>query len=110
MKYSKIQMFVLLLTALSVVLFISTPAHAQGAAVSIYKAKCASCHAPDGSGSAVGKKLGTHDFGSAEVQKMSDAELSELIAKGKKKMPGYEKTLKPDDIKGLVAHIRALKK
>lgn len=110
MKYSKVQMFVLLLTALSVVLFIATPAYAQGAAVSIYKAKCAACHAPHGSGSAVGKKLGTHDFGSAEVQKMSDAELSELIAKGKKKMPGYEKTLKPDDIKGLVAHIRTLKK
>ena len=41
---------------------------------------------------------------------MSDAELSDIIAKGKNKMPSYEKTLKADDIKGLVAYIRTLKK
>jgi cytochrome c6 len=73
-----------------------------------YKGKCVGCHAADGSGSTMGKKLGAHDFHTADVQKMSDSELSDIIAKGKNKMPAYEKSLKPDDIKGLVAFIRTL--
>lgn len=73
-----------------------------------YKSKCMGCHAADGSGSAMGKKLGAHDFHTADVQKMSDTELTEIIAKGKNKMPGYEKSLKAEDIKGLVAFIRTL--
>jgi cytochrome c6 len=96
-------------TALACVLAFSAAAHAQGAE-SIYKGKCVACHGADGSGSAMGKKLGTHDFHSADVQKQSDAELSEAIAKGKNKMPSYEKSVKPDDIKGLVAYIRSLGK
>jgi cytochrome c6 len=87
----------------------SAPAGAQDAA-GTYKAKCAACHGPDGSGSAMGKKLGTHDFQTADVQKMSDADLSATITNGKNKMPAYGKSLKPDDINGLVAYIRTLKK
>jgi mono/diheme cytochrome c family protein len=80
-----------------------------GDSASLYKTKCVACHAADGSGNTpAGKKLAAHDLRSAEVQKMSDADLTEIIAKGKNKMPGYEKTLKPDDIKGLVAYIRSL--
>jgi len=85
------------------------PAHADTTAEINYKAKCAACHGPDGRGDAeVGKKLGTHDFRSSEVQKMSDAELTEILAKGKNKMPAYEKSLKADEIKGLVGYLRAL--
>jgi len=88
--------------------FFVRPVKADNVAEVTYKAKCAACHATDGSGdTAVGKKLGTHDFRSPEVQKMSDAELSEILAKGKNKMPGYEKSLKPDEIKGLVTYIRS---
>ncbi len=54
--------------------------------------------------------LGAHDFVSPEVQKQTDAQLAEIIAKGKNKMPGYEKTLKPEQIKDLVAYIRELAK
>jgi len=36
--------------------------------------------------------------------------LSDAIAKGKNKMPGYAKTLKPEDIKDLTAYVRALGK
>ena len=75
-----------------------------------YKAKCVACHAADGSGSETGKKLGAHDFHSADVQKMSDADLNDAIAKGKNKMPAYAKTLKPDEIKGLVVYVRELAK
>jgi cytochrome c len=44
----------------------SAPAGAQDA-VGTYKAKCAACHGPDGSGSATGKKLGAHDFQTGDV-------------------------------------------
>jgi mono/diheme cytochrome c family protein len=82
---------------------------ADGAGEAIYKAKCTPCHAADGSGNNVmGKKLNIRDLRSAEVQKMSDAELTEIIAKGKDKMPAYEKTLKPADIAGLVGYIRSI--
>jgi mono/diheme cytochrome c family protein len=56
----------------------------------------------------MGKKLGVHDFQTADVQKMSDAELAGIIADGKNKMPAYGKSLKAEDIKGLVAYIRSL--
>ena len=86
----------------------STTLVAQDAA-SLYKAKCAACHGADGKGDTpVGKKLGLRDFSSPEVQKMSDAELTTIIADGKKKMPGYKKSLKPEQIKDLTAYIRDL--
>jgi mono/diheme cytochrome c family protein len=85
-------------------------ARADDAAAKMYQGKCVACHAADGGGSAVGQKLGAHDFRTADVQKMSDAELTDIIAKGKNKMPAYEKTLKADEIKGLVAYLRTLKK
>ena len=66
--------------------------------------------ANDGKGSAVGQKMGVHDFTSADVQKMSDAELTDVITKGKNKMPAYAGKLQESDIKGLVAYIRQLGK
>ena len=94
--------------AVAVVLSLSSPARAQSAA-DLFKSKCAACHAADGTGSAMGKKMGAHDFTAAEVQKMSDAELTDIITNGKNKMPKYG-SLKPEDIKGLVVYIRTLKK
>jgi len=79
-------------------------------AASLYKGKCVACHAADGTGSAVGKKIGVRDFRSPEVQKQSDAELTAAIAKGHNKMPAYEKSLQPDEIKALVAYIHTLQK
>jgi cytochrome c6 len=102
-------MQVILLTAFAF-LFYTPRAHAQGQAQATYKAKCAACHAADGSGSEVGKKLGVHDFHSSQVQSESDADLTQLIVKGKNKMPAYEKSLKPDEIKGLTAYVRDLAK
>ena len=43
-------------------------AHAQDAA-SLFKSKCAGCHAADGTGTAMGKKMGAHDFTTADVQR-----------------------------------------
>lgn len=91
-----------------VFLFLTSRSHAQ--TEKTYKTKCVACHAADGSGSEVGKKLGTHDFHSSEVHVETDAGLTQIIAKGKNKMPAYEKSLKPDEIKGLVAYVRGLEK
>ena len=57
----------------------------------------------------MGKKMGAHDFTSADVQKMSDADLTDIITNGKAKMPKYG-SLTPEEVKGLVAYIRTLKK
>jgi mono/diheme cytochrome c family protein len=93
----------------AVVGLFSVSAAADAAAT--YKAKCAMCHGADGKGdTAVGKKMGAHDFASPEVAKMSDAELTTITAKGKNKMPGYEKSLKEPEIKDLVTYIRSLTK
>jgi cytochrome c6 len=108
MKMARMQVFVTT-TAIAVMFFLSLSAQAQDASAT-YKAKCAACHGADGTGSAMGKKMGAHDFTSADVQGMSDAELTETITNGKNKMPKYGTSLKPEDIKGLVAYIRTLKK
>ena len=95
-------------TAFAVILSFSLSARAQDAA-SLFKSKCAGCHGADGTGSAMGKKMGAHDFTSADVQGMTDAQLTDIITNGKNKMPKYG-SLPPDQIKGLVAYIRTLKK
>jgi cytochrome c6 len=80
-------------------------------AATTYKAKCSVCHGADGKGETMmGKKFGMRSFASPEDQKMTDAQLEEIIAKGKGKMPAYEKQLKPAEIKGLVSYIRELAK
>jgi len=95
-------------TAFVVALSFSMPAQAQDAAA-LFKSKCAGCHGADGTGSAMGKKMGAHDFTSADVQGMTDAQLADIITNGKGKMPKYS-SLTPEQIKGLVAYIRTLKK
>jgi cytochrome c6 len=109
MKRISMQGFVTV-TAIAVMFIFSLSAHAQNAAEVLYKSKCAACHGADGTGSATGKKMGAHDFTTADVQGMSDTELSTVITNGKNKMPPYGKSLKPEDVQGLVAYIRTLKK
>jgi cytochrome c6 len=87
---------------------VCSSAQAQDAAAT-YKAKCQVCHGADGKGSPMGQKLGVRDFHSPEVAKESDAQLTEIITKGKNKMPVYEGKLKDTEIKDLVAYIRNLK-
>jgi cytochrome c5 len=57
----------------------------------------------------MGKKLNVKDIGSPEIQKMTDAQLTEIVAKGKNKMPAYDGKLTADQIKALVAHMRTFK-
>lgn len=95
--------------ALALVFLLGASARADDAAAKLYQAKCVACHAADGGGNTtVGKVLKVKDLRDPDVQKQSDADLTTIIAKGKDKMPAYEKTLKADEIKSLVAYIRDL--
>jgi|SRR5450432_1847918 mono/diheme cytochrome c family protein len=88
----------------------SLPAKAQDAAA-LYKTKCVACHGADGKGeTAIGKTNKIRDLGSPEVQKESDADLTAVVTAGKGKMPAYGKSLKPEQVKDLVAYIRTLAK
>jgi cytochrome c6 len=96
-----------------VAIVIAVPAFAGGGpdAAAIYKAKCAMCHGPDGKGQTpVGKSMKVRDLGSAEVQKMTNAELNKVIADGKGKMPAYKSKLDQASIDALIEFIRTLKK
>ena len=87
----------------------STPASAQGAGETVYKAKCASCHGPDGAGATpAGKATKARDFCSEDVKKETDEEWTAIIVKGKNKMPAYDKKVTEAEIKDVVAYIRGL--
>ena len=102
--FTRVGLVVLLACGLMAVC--SNSAVAQDAAAT-YKAKCAMCHGPDGKGG----KMGTKDFASPEIKGESDAQLAEIITKGKPpKMPAYGEKLKENEIKELVTYIRGLGK
>jgi cytochrome c6 len=93
-------------------LLICVPAaRAQGDAEATFKAKCAGCHGADGGANTpAAKTLGVRDFQSPDVQKETDAELADIITKGKNKMPKYGDKLKDSEIKDLVGFVRTLGK
>ena len=100
----KVSVVLTIAAVLAIVFTLSLSANAQNAGETLYKSKCAMCHGPDG------KKAAGHDLSSADVQKGSDADLAGVITNGKPpKMPAY-KSLKPEEVTGLVAYIRTLKK
>ena len=104
-----------LLTVVALAVIFQTSSQAavgiMGDGAETFKSKCAACHGPDGTGStAAGKAMKVRDLTSSDVQSQTDDQLLEVIAKGKGKMPGYEKSLGADKCKELVAYIRTLKK
>lgn len=93
-------------------LLVAPALFAQGeSGEALYKARCAGCHAADGSGStSVGKSLKLRDLRSAEVQQMTDAQLTDIITKGKGKMPQYGNSLGAEKIKTVIGYLRQLAK
>ena len=84
---------------------------AQGDAAALFKSKCVLCHGEDGSGSTPsGKALKAKDLRTEDTQKKSDAEITDVITKGRNKMPAFGQKLKPDQIQQLVAYVRQLGK
>ncbi|HEU4520910.1 MAG TPA: cytochrome c [Thermoanaerobaculia bacterium] len=94
----------------ALIVLAALPALAGGApdGASIFKSKCAMCHGADGK--KVNKAMNVQDLTSPAVQKKSDEELQKITADGKGKMPAYKTKLSAEEIKAVVAHIRALAK
>ncbi len=94
-----------------------TMAHAD-ATKDAWEANCRKCHGPDGKGDTkMGKKVEVRDYTDAKVQaEMKDEEMIKAIKEGvkdkagKERMKGYAETYKDDQIKALVAYVRAFKK
>ena len=74
-----------------------------------FRTKCAMCHGPDGAGSEVGKSLNVPDLRSEAVQKLSNAELAEIISDGKAGMPPFKSSLSEAQIHTLVRYVRSLR-
>ncbi len=92
---------------------LSQPAlmQAQSDPAKLYAANCVLCHSENGSGDTpTGKAVHSKDLRSDEVQKQSDTDLAQIIAKGKGKMPAFGTRIHPEGITKLVAYIRQLPK
>lgn len=99
------------LAVLTVALVLSATTFAADSGADVFKSKCAACHGAEGKGdTAMGKGMKLKDLGSDDVQKMSDADLTTVIEKGKKPMPAYEGKLTKEQITDVVKYIRTLKK
>jgi mono/diheme cytochrome c family protein len=86
-----------------------SPVRSQDSGEKIYKAKCAGCHGPDGSGNTpAGKATKARDICGEEAKKVTDAEWTETVVRGKNKMPAYDKKLSEAEIKGVIAYMRSL--
>ena len=72
---------ILAILALAFALFLALP-NLSWAQDEVYKTKCAGCHGADGNGTAAGQKMGTKPFSSADVQKMSTADIVDFIENG----------------------------
>ncbi len=94
-----------------IALFPVVPMLAQSSGADTYKAKCAMCHAADGSGDTpAGKATKTPSFSAPAVLKMSSAELAAATKNGKGKMPAYAGKLTGAQITDVVAYIHTLQK
>ena len=82
-----------------------------------WDSQCAKCHGEDGKGQTkIGQKLGVKDFTDAKVQAdLKDDAAAKTIKEGKKDSDGKTlmkpfDTLSDDEVKALVAYVRAFKK
>ncbi len=102
----KLGLLVLLMSAAA--MMIVPQSFAADDAAKTFGAKCAMCHGANGEG-----KGNFPALNNGAVQKMSDAQIGDIIAKGKdgKASHAFEKKgLDVATIKGLVGYIRTLKK
>jgi mono/diheme cytochrome c family protein len=58
----------------------------------------------------MGKSLKIRDLGSPDVQSQSDPQLTEIVTKGKNKMPAFDGKVSKEQITELVAYVRELGK
>jgi mono/diheme cytochrome c family protein len=82
------------------------------AARALWSMRCAQCHGEDGHGDGTGRPPGAQlpDFASPSFQdKRSDAELSQVIDKGRNMMPAFGQEITGPGIDALIGHVRSLR-
>ena len=82
-----------------------------------WEKNCMKCHGADGKGNTkMGKQSGVKDYTDPKVQEeMKDENATKaikegIVEKGKKKMDPYKDKFSEEEIKALIAHMRAFKK
>lgn len=89
----------------------AAPAKVDGA--KLFAKNCSTCHAKDGTGSASMAKMFKADLqilnlATGDAVKVSDADLTKVVAAGRNKMPAFKGKLKDDEIKGVLTYVRSL--
>ena len=75
----------------------------------IYATSCARCHGADGQAkTGKGKQTNAVDL-TGDDWEPNDERDTRIITKGKGRMPGFKKSLKPDEIQSVVVYIRKFK-
>ena len=74
----------------------ANPMPDSAATSATFRTKCAMCHGQDGGGSEVGKSMNVPDLRSPVVQKLPDAQLTQIISDGKGGMPPFKNSLSED--------------
>ena len=111
MKNNLVARIVLSVGVLAAIGMLCVPARPDEKSAATFKQKCATCHGPDGKADTpAGKAMKVRSFASPETAKMTDDQLAGIIEKGQGKMPKYGASMKPDEIKAMVAYIRTLAK
>ena len=88
---------------------IAAPASAQDTGADTFKTKCLMCHGADGTGNTpAGKAFKAASLKDPMVVTKSNEELATVIKNGKDKMPSFKDKLTDDQIKAVIAYIRAL--
>jgi len=101
----------LLAAAAAVLVFTPRTSRAAEDGAALFKAKCAMCHGANGEGKPA---LKAPSLVSDEAKKMSDADLTDMIANGGKEKKAThafsKKGVTDDQVKALVGFIRELQK
>ena len=110
MKTFKLVIFIIMI-ALTLFLILPNLSWAADDGATVYKTKCAACHGADLGGKPAAK---VPSLISDDSKKLSDADLSDVIANGGKDKKASHafanKGLTPDQIKMVVAYIRDAQK
>jgi mono/diheme cytochrome c family protein len=95
---------------LSVIILLSALAFGESShGERFFKSKCAPCHSVDGSASSpIARRLKLRDLRSPDVQRQTDRELAEVIAKGRPGMPSFQRQLSDQQLAELVQYVRSL--